>query len=52
MKEVVQNAGGTGELVAQRWDGEPVRLRYRTFAVRTAGLPYMGSIIWPDDAGA
>ena len=44
--EVVRDQGGRGRLTVERWDGEPITLEYVTFATRTAGLPYMASLIW------
>ena len=40
----------TGTLTAQRFDGSgPVELNYATFLTRTAGMPFMASVIWPAD---
>ena len=44
--EVFRDQGGRGRLTVERWDGEPITLEYVTFATRTAGLPYMASLIW------
>ena len=46
VSSVVRDHGGRGRVTAQRWDGEPITLEYVTFATRTAGLPYMASLIW------
>ena len=49
VSSVVRDHGGRGRVTAQRWDGEPITLEYVTFATRTAGLPYMASVIWEAD---
>ena len=46
VSNVVREHGGRGRVTVERWDGEPVTLDYVTFATRTAGLPYMASLIW------
>jgi len=38
-------------VTAERWDGETITLEYVSFATRTAGLPYMASLIWRAEAG-
>ena len=50
VSNVVREHGGRGRVTVERWDGEPVTLDYVTFATRTAGLPYMASLIWKADA--
>ena len=49
VSSVVRDHGGRGRITAERWDGEPITLEYVTFATRTAGLPYMASLIWKAD---
>ena len=44
--EVVRDQGGRGRLTVERWDGEPITLEYLSFPTRTAGLPYMASLVW------
>jgi PAS domain-containing protein len=40
----------SGKLTAERFDGSgPIELSYRTFVTRTAGMPFMASMIWPAD---
>jgi PAS domain S-box-containing protein len=42
----------SGRLTAEKFDGSgPVHLEYTTFRTRTAGMPFMGSVIWlaPDE---
>jgi PAS domain-containing protein len=46
VEDVVRGHGGRGRLTAERWDGTRITLEYFTFATRTAGLPYMASVIW------
>ena len=50
VRDVVAGRGGWGTVTVERFDGERIRLGYVSFTTRTAGLPYMGSIIWADDA--
>lgn len=46
--EAVRKQRLTGSLTAQRFDGSgPVELNYATFITRTAGMPFMASVIWP-----
>jgi PAS domain-containing protein len=49
VEQVVRDVGGRGKLVARRFDDTETTLEFVTFAVRTAGVPFMGSIIWPAD---
>jgi PAS domain-containing protein len=45
--DVVRTQGARGQLTVERFDGHgPVTLEYVSFTTRTAGLPYMGSVIW------
>jgi PAS domain-containing protein len=45
---VIAGGGGRGRVTVERFDGSgPVTLDYVTFSTRTAGLPYMASVIWP-----
>ncbi|HEX6699687.1 MAG TPA: PAS domain-containing protein [Gaiellaceae bacterium] len=50
VSDVVRGHGGRGRVTVERWDGEAIELEYLTFATRTAGLPYMASVIWEADA--
>ena len=50
VESVVRDAGGRGRVTVERWDGRPIALEYVTFATRTAGLPYMASVIWPAES--
>jgi PAS domain-containing protein len=47
--DVVRSRGGRGRITVERWDGKTIALEYVTFATRTAGLPYMASLIWEAD---
>jgi PAS domain S-box-containing protein len=47
VEDVVRNHGGIGELSVTRFDGRDVRLGFVSFDTRIAGVPYMGSVIWP-----
>ena len=47
---VVRGHGGRGRVTVERWDGDRITLEYVTFATRTAGLPYMASVIWKADS--
>jgi PAS domain-containing protein len=45
---VIAGGGGRGRITVERFDGSgPIALEYVTFSTRTAGLPYMASVIWP-----
>jgi hypothetical protein len=44
---VISGEGARGRLVVERFDGGVIELEYLSFATETAGLPYMGSVIWP-----
>lgn len=48
--EAVREQRLSGTLVAQKFDGSgPIELNYTTFLTRTAGMPFMASVIWPAD---
>ena len=48
--EAVRKQQLTGTLTAEKFDGSgPVALNYTTFVTRTAGMPFMASVIWPAD---
>lgn len=48
VEEAVRAQRLAGRLTAQRFDGSgPVELNYATFLTRTAGMPFMASVIWP-----
>ena len=47
VERVLRGAGGRGRVTVERFDGGTIALEYLTFATRTAGLPYMASIVWP-----
>ena len=48
VEEAVRAQRLSGTLTAERFDGSgPVALHYTTFATRTAGMPFMASVIWP-----
>jgi PAS domain-containing protein len=48
--EAVRAQRLSGTLTAERFDGSgPIALNYTTFATRTAGMPFMASVIWPAD---
>jgi PAS domain-containing protein len=45
--EAVRKQHVTGRLTVEKLDGSgPVELEYTTFATKTAGMPFMASIIW------
>lgn len=45
---VIAGGGGRGRVTVARFDGSGlITLEYLTFSTRTAGLPYMASVIWP-----
>jgi PAS domain S-box-containing protein len=50
-KELVERVVGgqsrRGRVVFERFDGGTAELEYLTFETKTAGLPYMASVIWP-----
>ena len=46
VSDVVRGQGGRGRVTVERWDGATITIEYVTFATRTAGLPYMASLIW------
>ena len=47
VERVVRGHGGRGRVVFERFDGGRAEIDYLTFATKTAGLPYMASVIWP-----
>ena len=47
VQEVVRGQGRRGRVVFERFDGGEAELEYLTFETKTAGLPYMASVIWP-----
>jgi len=47
VERVVRSHGGRGRVVFERFDGGRAELEYVTFSTKTAGLPYMASVIWP-----
>ena len=47
VQRVVRGQGGRGRVAFERFDGGQAELEYLTFSTRTAGLPYMASVIWP-----
>jgi PAS domain-containing protein len=47
VERVVRGHGGRGRVVFERFDGGQAELEYLTFTTKTAGLPYMASVIWP-----
>jgi PAS domain-containing protein len=49
VEQVVRGHGGRGRVVFERFDGGQAELEYLTFSTKTAGLPYMASVIWPTD---
>jgi PAS domain S-box-containing protein len=50
VQSVLRGDDLSGELTVTRFDGGgTVRVGYRTFATRTAGMPFMASVIWPLD---
>ena len=48
--EAVRRQQLSGRLTAEKLDGSgPVELNYTTFVTRSAGMPFMASVIWPVD---
>jgi PAS domain S-box-containing protein len=47
VERVVRGQGGRGRVAFERFDGGTAELEYLTFETKTAGLPYMASVIWP-----
>jgi PAS domain-containing protein len=46
----LRGEGLTGEALVNRFDGSgQVRVFYKTFATKTAGMPFMATVIWPAD---
>ena len=52
VERVVRGHGGRGRVAFERFDGGTAELEYLTFSTRTAGLPYMASVIWPAEGQA
>jgi PAS domain-containing protein len=52
VERVVRGQGGRGRVTFERFDGGRATLEYVTFSTRTAGLPYMASVIWPAEEDA
>jgi PAS domain-containing protein len=51
VNEAVRAQQLSGTLTAERFDGSgPVTLNYTTFVTRTAGMPFMASVIWEADS--
>ena len=45
---VLGGDGLTGALNVNRFDGSgTIRVAYKTFVTKTAGMPFMASVIWP-----
>ncbi len=49
IEAVVRREGGRGRVTVKRFDGRTITLEYVTFAVRTAAMPFMASVVWPAD---
>jgi len=50
--EAVRKQRLAGTLKVEKFDGSgSVELSYTTFLTRTAGMPFMASVIWPADDG-
>jgi len=47
MEDVVRAEGGRGRVTFERFNGGQITLEYLTFAVTTAAMPFMASIVWP-----
>jgi len=47
MENVVRAEGGRGRVTFERFNGGQATLEYLTFAVTTAGMPFMASVVWP-----
>jgi PAS domain S-box-containing protein len=48
--QVIREHGGIGEVTFTRFDGKgEARVSFVSFTTRIAGVPYMGSIVWPAD---
>src|SRR5437588_283165 len=52
VERVVRGHGGRGRVAFERFDGGTAELEYLTFSTKTAGLPYMASVIWPAEGAA
>jgi PAS domain S-box-containing protein len=50
IEQALRDESATGEAIVERFDGRgTIRVRYLTFATRTAGMPFMATIIWRAD---
>jgi PAS domain S-box-containing protein len=48
VEQVIRDHGGIGEVTITRFDGAgDVRLAFVSFTTSIAGVPYLGSIVWP-----
>jgi PAS domain S-box-containing protein len=47
VERVVRGHSGRGRVAFERFDGGRAEIEYLTFSTKTAGLPYMTSVIWP-----
>ena len=47
VERVVGGQGRRGRVAFERFDGGRAEIEYLTFSTKTAGLPYMASVIWP-----
>ena len=47
VERVGRGHGGHGRVAFERFDGGRAEIEYLTFSTKTAGLPYMASVIWP-----
>src|ERR687887_1981253 len=52
VERVLRGHGGRGRGVFERFDGGQAELEYLTFSTKTAGVPYMASVIWPAESHA
>jgi PAS domain-containing protein len=48
VRKALRDGGLRGQVTVERFDGSgTLTIDYVTFMTRTAGLPYMASLIWP-----
>lgn len=47
VERVVGGQSRRGRVAFERFDGGTAELEYLTFETKTAGLPYMASVLWP-----
>ena len=52
VERVVGGQARRGRVAFERFDGGTAELEYLTFSTKTAGLPYMASVIWPAEGAA